>query len=73
MIVNYHISSLICIVQANIRNTTYEINDKNRDAYFAKVMKNEASIVVVLKEIKTKNKEEEQLDKNNTKIEEIVV
>lgn len=54
-ITNHHVSSMICIAQANIRNTTYVINDKNKESYYNKVLSGKACIVVVLEEVEQSN------------------
>ena len=50
-IANHHIASMICIAQANIRNTTYGINEKNRDAYYGKALGGKTCIVIALEEV----------------------
>ena len=50
IITNHYIASNICLSQRNIRNTTFGINNKNKDAYYTKVMKNEASIIIELED-----------------------
>lgn len=42
---------MICIAQANIRNTTYGINEKNRDAYYGKALGGKTCIVIALEEV----------------------